>query len=115
MSFEPILLAPQEQEKEIFPFRRVWRTTIFEIVILMGMVVVTLLAMRFYKGTVSEIQSRLVGLTFALAPAALWLAFSYAGERRAVQPRPRIFTVALLGALVANAVGIPLLERVFTI
>ena len=31
MSFEPILLAPQKEEKEIFPYRRVWRTAVIEI------------------------------------------------------------------------------------
>src|SRR4051812_34669118 len=115
MSFEPILLAPQEHEKEIFPYRRVWRTAIVEVAILMAMIVVTLIITRFFKGTLGETQSRMIGLTFALAPLVLWISFSYAGERRALQPRPRIFIVVLLSALVANAIGIPLLERVFTI
>jgi hypothetical protein len=113
VSFEPILLAPQRQEKELYPFRRVWRTTLIEIGILLAATVAVALITRFVQPRLSDSQRRLIGLAFAVAPFGLWVAISYLGERRALQPRPRLFTVVILSALAANAVGIPLVERVF--
>jgi RsiW-degrading membrane proteinase PrsW (M82 family) len=52
---------------------------------------------------------------FALLPFGLWLGISYLGERRAQQPRQRLFIVAILGALVANAVGLPFIQRVLAV
>ncbi|HLY28146.1 MAG TPA: hypothetical protein VKQ72_17505, partial [Aggregatilineales bacterium] len=115
MSFEPILLAPQQEEKEIFPFRRVWRTTLTEIGILLAFTFAVVLATRLYHGTFSARQEQFFGILFALLPLALWLMNSYLGERRAPQPRERLLTVALLSGLVANAIGIPLISGFFAV
>ncbi len=115
MSFEPILLAPRHEEKEIYPFRRVWRTTLTEIGILLALTFAVVLATRLYKGTFSDRQEQAFAILFALVPVGLWLLNSYLGERRAPQPRPRILTVALLSALVANAIGIPLVYGFFAV
>lgn len=115
MSFEPILLAPQQEEKEIFPFRRVWRTTLTEIGILLALTFAVVLATRLYHGTFSDRQEQFFGFLFALLPLALWLMNSYLGERRAPQPRERLLTVALLSGLVANAIGIPLVNGFFAV
>ena len=115
MSFEPILLAPQQEEQEIFPYRRVWRTAIIEIVILLGLTLLTVLVTRFYKGSVTPSQRQIVGLAFALSPISLWLLISYQGERRAQQPREQIFTVVILSALAASAIGLPLVDRAFAV
>lgn len=111
MSFEPILLAPQKEEQELYPYRRVWRTALIEIGILLLVTVGTVLAVRFVSPRIGEAQQQTIGLAYALLPLELWVVFSYLGERRAPEPRPRLFTVALLGALVANAVGLPLVNR----
>jgi RsiW-degrading membrane proteinase PrsW (M82 family) len=50
----------------------------------------------------------------AVLPFLAWLAVSYRGERRALQPRQGLAGVLLLGALAASGVAIPLEERVFT-
>lgn len=115
MSFDPILLAPQQEEKEIFPYRRVWRTAIIEIAILLVLTVLTILVTRFYKGTVTTTQRQIIGVAFALIPVSLWLLISYQSERRAQRPRERISSVVLLSALAANAIGLPLIERVFAV
>lgn len=114
MSF-PSLLAPQEEEKEIYPYRRVWRTAIIEVVILLVLTLIMALVGRFYKGTLTDGQRRLFAVVFACAPLALWMLFSYIGERRARQPRTNILIVVVLSGLAANAIGMPLVERVFTI
>jgi hypothetical protein len=115
VSFDPIVLAPQQEEKEIFPYRRVWRTAIIEIAILLVLTTLVILATRFYKGPVTTTQRQIIGVVFALLPISLWLLISYQGERRAQRPRERIFTVVILSALAANAIGIPLVDRVFAV
>jgi RsiW-degrading membrane proteinase PrsW (M82 family) len=70
---------------------------------------------RFLKATITDTQRGAIAVALAIMPISLWLVFSYWGERRAVQPRQHIGIVVLLSALVANAVGIPLVERFFTI
>jgi RsiW-degrading membrane proteinase PrsW (M82 family) len=114
MSF-PSLLAPQEQEREVYPYRRVWRTAVIEVGVLLIVTFAAVIVTRLYKGTISDTQRSTIGIGFAVLPAMLWLAFSYFFERRAQQPRSRIFTVALISGLAANAVGIPIVDRVFTI
>jgi RsiW-degrading membrane proteinase PrsW (M82 family) len=115
VSFDPILLAPQQEEKEIFPYRPVWRTAIIEISILLSFTALTIVFTRLYKGTITSGQRQIFDVAFALIPVSLWLLISYQSERRAQQPRERIFTVVLLSALAANAIGIPLVERVFAV
>jgi hypothetical protein len=114
LSFEPILLAPQQEEKEVFPFRRVWRTTHTEIGILLALTFGVVLATRLYHGAFSDRQEQIFGILFALAPLGLWMLNSYLGERRVPQPRERILTIALLSGLVANAIGIPIVRGFFT-
>jgi RsiW-degrading membrane proteinase PrsW (M82 family) len=115
VSFEPILLAPQKEEREIYPYRRVWRTAIIEVAILLVLTVVAQLLQRFVPLQLADSQRRIFGGMFALLPFALWIGISYVAERRAPQPRQRLFIVAILGALVANAVGLPLVRDVLVV
>ncbi len=115
MSFEPILLAPQREEKEVYPYRRVWRTALIEIGILLVLTSAAVLVSRFASPRLSETQRKVFGLAYALAPFALWIVISYLGERRVLQPRHNLFAVVILSALVANAIGIPLVERLFAV
>ncbi|MEP7285244.1 MAG: PrsW family glutamic-type intramembrane protease [Chloroflexota bacterium] len=115
MSFDPILLAPQQEEREVFPYRRVWRTALIEIAILLVLTVIAVLVTRFYTGTLTDAQRGLFSVAFAVTPLMLWIIFSYFGERRALLPRERLFAVMLLSVLAANAIGIPLVERVFAV
>ncbi len=113
MSFEPILLAPQKQAKEIYPYRRVWRSAVIEVMAIVAVAVVTVVVARFWTPRLSDSQRQVVGLVYALVPLGVWLAASYAAERRAMEPRFRLFTVAVLGAVVANGIGIPVVNRAF--
>jgi RsiW-degrading membrane proteinase PrsW (M82 family) len=115
VSFEPILLAPQEEQKEIYPYRRVWRTALIEIGILLALTIIAAAVMRFLQPTIGQTQRRLIGYALAMLPPSLWLVFSYWGERRALHPRNRIITVAILAALAANAVALPLIKLLFAV
>ena len=56
----------------------------------------------------------LIGVAMALVPAAVWLWLSYRQDRVEPEPRSMVLGVFLLGALVAAAIGIPVVNDVFT-
>lgn len=55
----------------------------------------------------------LVGVVLALVPAILWLAVFYAQDRLEPEPKERVLGVFALTALLAQAIGIPLVRDVF--
>ncbi len=112
MSFEPILLAPEEEIREIYPYRRVWRTSWAEALIL-AVTVAGIWAATSLFDLLPVTRASLPRLAMALVPLAAWLLISYRAERRAPQPRQRILAVLVLGALVANAIAVPLERRLF--
>src|SRR5262249_22778486 len=73
------------------------------------------LVSRLLHPTISDTQRRLFGLAFALLPPILWVFISYRGERRVRAPRVRLLTVAVLGFLVANALVVPLTDRLLNV
>jgi len=113
LSFEPILLAPEEEPVEVYPYRRVWQTTWLEVLLLFVVVAFVYAATLFVDLLPVGLRDTRGKLALALLPLAAWLLISYRGERRALEPRPHLLSVLLLGALVANAVVMPLSERLF--
>lgn len=57
----------------------------------------------------------MVGIVMALVPAVLWLGFFYQQDRREPEPKSLVIQVFLLGGLLAAAIGIPLVENVFSV
>jgi RsiW-degrading membrane proteinase PrsW (M82 family) len=114
LSFEPILLAPEQEAAELYPYRHVWRTGTSEVVVLLLAVVAVVALTRLFHVFPEDSREPFLKVAIALLPLVTWLAFSYRGERRALQPRQGLVGVLLLGALVASGVAIPLEERVFT-
>lgn len=55
----------------------------------------------------------LVGVILALVPAIIWLALFYIQDVREPEPKHLVLAVFVLGGLLAQAVGIPLIEQVF--
>lgn len=113
MSFEPILLAPEEEVQEVYPFRRVWRTSWLEVTLLLAAVLAILLLTGLFDVLPDDLRDPLPKLGIALLPLAAWLLISYRGERRALQPRRNLIGVLVLGMLVANGIAMPLEERLF--
>lgn len=118
MTSAPTLIARRESEHEVYPYRRIWRTATFEAIILLALTGAVLLADRFLTSkniTLSPTQRHVFGLGFAFTPLALWLLITYRGEQAAAKPRARLFTIVLLSGLTANAIGVPVVERLFAI
>ena len=79
--------------------------------VLFVLVVVGLIAL--IKPVLSGWTLVAAGLVLALIPAILWLAFFYRQDRLEPEPKGYVIGVFLLGALLAQGVGIPLVERVY--
>src|SRR6266508_228077 len=57
----------------------------------------------------------LTGIFLALVPAAIWLVFFYNQDRLEPEPKQYILGVFGLGALLAAALGVPLVENVYRV
>lgn len=80
---------------------------------LFGFTIALFIVTRFAQ--VPENLSQPLNLIIALLPLALWLVFSWWREQIAPQPRRNLIAVAVVTALAANAVGIPLIVDVFQV
>jgi len=111
----PRLLTPPQQEEEIFPYRRVWRSITIESGILLGVTIALYVLINFIQFPVPERAYRPIAAGLALLPVGLWSYFSWRQERFVPQPRHRLLAAALMSALVANAIGIPLVNEFFQV
>lgn len=115
MTSRPVLLSPQEPPREIVAYRRVWRTALTEAALLLAVAGGVLLVVRVLHPAFGANQKLAFDAALAGLPALLWFAISYRQEGRVRYPRERLLTVFVLSALVANGVGLPLLDRVFAV
>jgi hypothetical protein len=110
--YDQRLLTPDE-EPEIYPYRRVWRSLILENGTLFGLTVAVFVLFNFLNVQLpASLIPAVNGLLVAL-PVVLWLIFSVWQERFAAEPRPRLITVFVITALAANALAIPVIENLF--
>ncbi|MGJ3237881.1 MAG: PrsW family glutamic-type intramembrane protease [Anaerolineae bacterium] len=109
----PRLITPPKEEEEIYPYRQAWRSIFVESGIVM-VVMLVIFVLNNLIGLAVPDQIRLYSnLLLAISPAILWLIFSRLPENNAVEPRRRLLTTFTVTGLVANAVGIPLVNTVF--
>jgi len=113
LSFEPILLAPEQEVEEQYPYRRVWRTGWLEVGVLLAVVLLILALTQVFGVLPAGLHDTRLKVAVALVPLGAWLVFSYWGERRALQPRRGLVQTVILGALVANGIAVPLEEHLF--
>ncbi|MEO8607641.1 MAG: PrsW family glutamic-type intramembrane protease [Chloroflexota bacterium] len=108
--FNPRLLTPPQQEEEVYPYREVWRSVVIESGI-MGVVTILLFVLvNVIHLQIPERFNTIIAAGLACLPILLWLYFSWNQERVVLQPRQRLLAVALISALVANAIGNPLIN-----
>jgi hypothetical protein len=110
-TFNPRLLTPPQQEEEIYPYRRVWQSVAIEAGVLFGATVFLYLLTNILNISIPPAYYAAIALALALLPVLLWLYFSWWREHSVSQPRERLLTVAIVTALAANAVGIPLVNE----
>lgn len=111
-SFDPRLLTPPREEEEITLYRPVWRSVAFEIAGLFLIALGLFFFINVFGIAIPTNFHRGLGIALALLPLGLWIVFSLLQERRVPEPRLRLLAVVIISALVANGVGIPLVDNI---
>jgi len=93
--------------------RGLWWASLVGIAVLVVFVVVVALIFSNVQYDLHGASLILVGVLLALVPAVIWLAFFYLQDFREPEPKALVLAVFVLGALLAQAVGIPLIEQAF--
>jgi RsiW-degrading membrane proteinase PrsW (M82 family) len=93
----------------------IWRAGLFQIAGLLAFVLVVELAIGLADLTLDGWPLLIAGIVLAVVPALLWLFFFYQQDRLEPEPKGAVLGVFVLGALLAQAVGIPLVEQVFEV
>jgi hypothetical protein len=114
-TYGPRFITPPSDDQERYPYRPVWHSLIIESIILIGLVFIFYIVIDVLHVPLSaRIQSYLaVGLIFV--SAALWFLFSWWAEQRIEQPRQNLIAVVILTMLVANSIGVPLVDQFFQV
>jgi hypothetical protein len=73
------------------------------------------LAEWFLKPVFTQAGLVWAGVGMSLIPALIWLFFFYMQDQREPEPKEMVIEVFILGALLAAAVGIPLVNNVFNV
>jgi RsiW-degrading membrane proteinase PrsW (M82 family) len=92
-----------------------WRAGLGHILGQIVFVALVVVLVSLLKPTLTGWTLVLAGLALALVPALIWLVFFYQQDRLEPEPKGYVISVFVLGALLAQAVGIPLLEQVFDV
>ena len=90
-----------------------WRNSILLVVVLVVFVGVVYALDKLLHPALTGSTLILAGVLLALVPAFIWLVFFYLQDRLEPEPKGYILAVFLLGALLASAVGIPLVDNFF--
>ncbi len=108
------LIAPPEKE-EIYPYRRAWRSVVVESSVMFAITALIFVLLNYLGLAIPQRVYRPLNLGLTLLPILLWVIFSWSQERRVQEPRQRLMSVLLLSALVANAIGYPLVNEFFRV
>ncbi len=95
--------------------KHVWRDEFLLIISLIVFVGVVYALDSALKPVFTTSTLLLTGVFLALVPAAIWLVFFYMQDRVEPEPKHYVLGVFGLGALLAAAVGVPLVENVFRV
>jgi RsiW-degrading membrane proteinase PrsW (M82 family) len=88
----------------------VWRSGVGHILGQIVFVLLVVALVSLLKPALTGWALVAIGLVLALIPALIWLVFFYQQDRLEPEPKGHIASVFILGALLAQAVGIPLLD-----
>jgi len=92
-----------------------WRNSILLVVGLVVYVGIVYLLDLVFHPALTGMGLILAGMFMALVPAFIWLAFFYLQDRLEPEPKGYILAIFLLGAILASAIGIPLVDGFFHI
>ncbi len=92
-----------------------WRTELIQLVALLAYVGIVEAIVATTQPALTGETLMIVSLILTAIPAAIWMSLFYVQDRGEPEPRLLVLAVAVLGALVAGAVGLPLLNLFFRV
>lgn len=92
-----------------------WRSGLLSVVVLTIYAIAAAWLLSVWQPALSGVGLTVAGAVLALIPALLWLAFFYAQDRLEPEPKGHVLGVFVLGALLASAVGIPIVRDLFQV
>jgi len=95
--------------------RSIWHADVVSAALLVGFVLAVAAVDRWLRPEFTAASLMVTGVVLAVVPAAVWLTFFYRRDRLEPEPVGMVLEVFVLGALLAGAVGIPLVDRVFAV
>ncbi|MCB9451826.1 MAG: PrsW family intramembrane metalloprotease [Anaerolineaceae bacterium] len=115
MSTSGYLIPPPIDSEEVQPRQPVWRSLVIQQGALFALTAALYVAVNFIGIEFPAGIAQLAALLFTLIPLGLWLLLSWRPEQKAIQPRQRLIAVAVISALVANAIAIPMVQDFFQV
>jgi protease PrsW len=103
------------ESKPLHERAHIWRDEFLLILSLIVFVGLVYALDRAIKPVFTTSTLLLTGIFLALVPAAIWLVFFYNQDRLEPEPKQYILGVFGLGALLAAALGVPLVENVYRV
>ena len=95
--------------------RAFWAAGAAQILALLLFVAIISIIARFLPATLSGAGLIVAGIVIAIVPAVVWLTFFYQQDRLEPEPKGYVVRVFILGALLASAVGLPVIHDLFHI
>lgn len=92
-----------------------WQTGWVLVAALVGFVLLVVGIDRFVHPGLEGNLLIAAGLVIALVPAAIWLIFFYVQDRLEPEPKRYVVGVFILGALLASAIGTPVVNELFRV
>jgi RsiW-degrading membrane proteinase PrsW (M82 family) len=93
--------------------KSLWRAGIIALVGLVVYVAIVSAIAAFIQPAFGDQWLTPIGVVLALIPAVLWMIFFYTQDSSEPEPRAYVIAIAVLGALLAAAVGQPLIHDFF--
>lgn len=93
--------------------KSVWRSAALNVAAVVAFAVFVAILAAIFDPVLEGTALVLVGFVLSLVPAVLWLLFFYAQDLLEPEPKTYVIGVFVLGALLASAVGIPVVRNLF--
>lgn len=111
----PRLLTPPQEREERYPYSPVWRSFVLESSILAAITVIAFVAITILGISIPSQLTLFVTVLVALLPALVWAIVSTLSERNALEPRQGFIMLFVISAIAANAISLPLIDRVLEV
>lgn len=92
-----------------------WQADVASIVLLILFVLAVFGLEAWLKPQFTPTTLVITGILMALVPAAVWLTFFYRRDRLEPEPKHLVLQMVILGALLASAIGVPLVDGLFDV